>query len=201
MQRFGGGGGGAAAAAADAAAATDDDDDGGADGVDLGNPMAVKVSTMSETATADARVRGEWAADEGFVKAAEAGDRPALEAALRAAGAAAAGRLLAQRDELGRTALHWAADRGHTAIVELLLAHAAGAGDAAAVATTAPSAVVDARDADGMTPLWNAVMCEHAEVVAALVRHGADVNAADEDGDTPLSSASAAIRGLLLAPS
>ena len=200
MQRFGGG-----AAAAAAAAATDDDgDDDDAGGVDLGNPMAVKVSTMSETATADARVRGEWAADEGFVKAAEAGDRPALEAALRAAGAAAAGRLLAQRDELGRTALHWAADRGHAAIVELLLARtaAAAAGDgAAAAAATAPSAVVDARDADGMTPLWNAVMCEHAEVVAALVRHGADVNAADEDGDTPLSSASAAIRGLLLAPS
>ena len=51
--------------------------------------------------------------------------------------------------------------------------------------------------ADGMTPLANAVTCEHAEIVAALVKHGADVNAADDDGETPLSSASDDIRRLM----
>ena len=40
------------------------------------------------------------------------------------------------------------------------------------------------------TPLHTAAACNKIEAVAALISHGADVNAKDEDGETPLMRAS-----------
>ncbi|CAM9903168.1 unnamed protein product, partial [Choristocarpus tenellus] len=57
-------------------------------------------------------------------------------------------------DEEGRTPLHFAADRGQLGVLSKLLEL---------------DAVVDSRDADGMTPLAYAVACDHKEVVALLV--------------------------------
>lgn len=85
-------------------------------------------------------------------------------------------------DEERMCLIHWAADRGHAAVVRLLLARGAG---------------VDARDADGQTPLHYAACCQHAEVVRALVEAGAHVLAQDADGQTPAQVANEHIRQLM----
>lgn len=59
------------------------------------------------------------------------------------------------QDEEDRTPLHFAADRGQSAIVSRLLEL---------------GAAVDARDTDGMTPLAYAVACEHMKEIELLVR-------------------------------
>jgi ankyrin repeat protein len=48
---------------------------------------------------------------------------------------------------------------------------------------------VNARDAEGRTPLHIASMCGAAFVAEALVARGADVNARDKSGQTPLTTA------------
>jgi ankyrin repeat protein len=58
------------------------------------------------------------------------------------------------QDSEGRTALHFACDRGQLAAVELLLKH---------------SASVNIADTDGQTPLHYAVTCDHLEVIVKLV--------------------------------
>ena len=83
-----------------------------------------------------------------------------------------------ERDAEQRTALHWAADRGHAAVVDALV-HA--------------NADVNARDNAGQTPLHYAALCEHEQVARALVAAGADVDATDDDGDTPRSLAPAGL--------
>lgn len=54
-----------------------------------------------------------------------------------------------------RTPLHFAADRGHPAMISSLLAL---------------GAAVDPRDADGMTPLAYAVACDNEKEIEVLVR-------------------------------
>ena len=53
------------------------------------------------------------------------------------------------------------------------------------------------------TPLFHAALGDHADVVAFLLDHGADVNARDQFGDTPLivacAKGNAATAALLLA--
>lgn len=73
------------------------------------------------------------------------------------------------RDEEGRTALHWAVDRGHKEVVELLLSK---------------GVLVDAQDKDKQTPLHYACICEREDIAKALVQHGASLDIPDSDGST-----------------
>ena len=75
----------------------------------------------------------------------------------------------------GRTALHWAADRGHLTVVELLLDRGAS---------------VDSKDGEGQTALHYATLCEFPEIAVRLVSCGASLEATDDDGSTPLENAS-----------
>lgn len=59
------------------------------------------------------------------------------------------------QDEEGRTPLHFAADRGQSAVISSLIAL---------------GAAVDPRDEDGMTPLAYAVACENEKETELLVR-------------------------------
>ncbi|KAI7765600.1 hypothetical protein LZL87_007351 [Fusarium oxysporum] len=80
-------------------------------------------------------------------------------------------RLVARKDNYGRTPLFWAATRGHKDIVELLLKH---------------GAPVSSKDRSNMTPLHIAVTGGHKEVVALLLEHSAPIEAKASYGDTPL---------------
>jgi ankyrin repeat protein len=78
------------------------------------------------------------------------------------------------QDELGRTALHRAAQSGDERQMEALL----GGG-----------ADVEARDAYGQTPLLLAARRGHARAVEMLLKHGADVKTAALNRYTPLHMA------------
>jgi len=86
--------------------------------------------------------------------------------ALRAA--AEAGTSIKDKDEEGRTPLHWAADMGHADAVQVL------------VAAGAP---INEQDASGMTALHCAAVCEHKEICQTLLFAGADACITDEDGE------------------
>lgn len=92
----------------------------------------------------------------------------------------AAGADTAITNRFGGTALIPAADRGHVAIVEELLAHS--------------DVNVDHVNRLGWTALLEAVILgdggeKHQKIVNLLIEHGADVNLADHDGVTPLQHA------------
>ena len=72
-------------------------------------------------------------------------------------------------DQSGRTALYWAADRGHDAVVACLLQNGAD---------------VDAQASDGQTALHCAIICEFGAVVDLLLDAGASTVIEDEDGET-----------------
>ncbi|KXZ41601.1 hypothetical protein GPECTOR_372g153 [Gonium pectorale] len=74
----------------------------------------------------------------------------------------------------GNTPLHYAAESGHTEVLQVLL----GAG-----------ADKDATKKDGWTPLYAAAQNRHVEAVAALLQAGANKEAATKDGTTPLHAA------------
>lgn len=73
----------------------------------------------------------------------------------------------------GQSPLHIASEQGHAALVELLLERC-------------PGLEVDAAEHNGMTPLHFACQHGHAAVARLLLARGAYVEAADEDGWTPL---------------
>ncbi|XP_010934831.1 acyl-CoA-binding domain-containing protein 1 isoform X1 [Elaeis guineensis] len=75
------------------------------------------------------------------------------------------------RDSEGRTPLHWAVDRGHVSVVEILLSK---------------NADVNAKDNEGQTPLHYAAVCEREETALLLVKQHADPNSKDHDGNSPL---------------
>lgn len=72
------------------------------------------------------------------------------------------------RDEHGRTALHFACDRGHELIVSALC--------------TRFGANVNVQDHMGYTPLHNAASAGRADIVQFLLDHGADPSICDADG-------------------
>jgi len=74
-------------------------------------------------------------------------------------------------DQDGLTLLHWAADRGHTEVVRLLL--------------NRDKDLLDMQDMDGQTALHYAASCGHQELVAVLIEFGADIEIKDNDGFTP----------------
>jgi ankyrin repeat protein len=112
-------------------------------------------------------------------------------------------------DRLGRTELHYAANSGDLAKVQALLAggvqpdlpddngwtplHFAAQADSVAIseALLAAGASVDPRDSHGNTPLSNAVFNfrGRGELIALLRRHGADPNAANAHGVSPIGLA------------
>ena len=75
-------------------------------------------------------------------------------------------------DEEGCTALHFAADRGHVDIIEVLVGRGAS---------------VDARDLDGQTPLHYAALCDRRDAYVALVRAGAREDLEDVNGESAAS--------------
>ena len=50
------------------------------------------------------------------------------------------------------------------------------------------------KDKDGLTALHYAVLIENEEIIELLLEHNADVNAQDNEGETPLSSISKHLR-------
>ena len=73
-----------------------------------------------------------------------------------------------------RTALYYAAIKGHEAVVEALLSW---------------GAIVDAQDYAGMTPLYFACQEGHLACVLALLKAGASVSVPNNYGDLPIHSA------------
>jgi ankyrin repeat protein len=96
--------------------------------------------------------------------------------------------LVSSSDKNGRTALHWAANEGHKAVAEMLLANEAD---------------VNAKDDHSQTPLHHAAANGHRDVAELLLANKADVNAKRHAGETPLHFAAAsgnkAMAELLLA--
>lgn len=88
-------------------------------------------------------------------------------------------------DDLGDTALAYAAIGGNTAIVRLLLEK---------------GAAVDARNENGHTPLLHAAVSieDCTAVIELLLDRGADIDARDGDRNTPLLRACAALESLFL---
>ncbi|KAK6936657.1 Acyl-CoA-binding protein, ACBP [Dillenia turbinata] len=74
------------------------------------------------------------------------------------------------KDSEGRTPLHWAVDRGHLNVTELLVTR---------------NADINAKDNDGQTPLHYAAVCERKDIAEFLVKQKADVDVKDNEGDTP----------------
>ncbi|KAF6136196.1 hypothetical protein GIB67_001605 [Kingdonia uniflora] len=74
------------------------------------------------------------------------------------------------KDSEGRTPLHWAVDRGHFDMVDLLLRK---------------DADVNAKDNEGQTPLHYAAMCDREAVAEFLVKQNAKTDIKDNDGNSP----------------
>jgi ankyrin repeat protein len=79
-----------------------------------------------------------------------------------------------ENDLMDSTALHWAAERGFSSMIDLLLQH---------------GAEIEATDRGGRTPLLRAVEEGKAPAAAKLLHAGANVNASDASGNTALSYA------------
>eukprot|EP00249_Psilotum_nudum_P018958 c27037_g1_i2 orf=484-1821(-) len=78
-----------------------------------------------------------------------------------------------QRDGDGRTALHWAVDRGRLETVKFLVSK---------------GAMINSKDLEGQTALHYATICEWEEIAKYLLENGANPSAEDNDGVTPYSS-------------
>ncbi|KIX00054.1 uncharacterized protein Z518_10981 [Rhinocladiella mackenziei CBS 650.93] len=74
-------------------------------------------------------------------------------------------------DSLGRTPLHWAAARGHHAMLDFLVSRGAH---------------IESRDLRRWTPLFWAIFWSPLDALRYLVDQGANIQAKDMDGNTPL---------------
>ena len=82
---------------------------------------------------------------------------------------------LEEEPKKGMTPLEWAARKGQSGVVKVLLDNKAD--------------VNVSRPTDGVTPLYVAAQEGHTEVVKLLLDYKADVNAREHDGFTPLHAA------------
>uniref|UniRef100_A0A383VDF3 Uncharacterized protein n=1 Tax=Tetradesmus obliquus TaxID=3088 RepID=A0A383VDF3_TETOB len=108
----------------------------------------------------------------------------------------------------GQTALHYAASKGFVSIMRLLIkagakvnakdktgstplhrAASAGKYDTAVVLVEEGHARLDSHDKTGSTPLLVAVSCKEANIAVYLASKGADLEAANKEGETPLALA------------
>ncbi|KAL4857468.1 26S proteasome non-ATPase regulatory subunit 10 [Chlorella vulgaris] len=80
------------------------------------------------------------------------------------------------RDVMRATPLHRAAATGHTGVIRVLL-------------DRQPKPKLDARNQEGATPLLLAALGGHQAAALLLTAQGADVEAEDKDGETPLGAA------------
>lgn len=76
-------------------------------------------------------------------------------------------------DPDGRTAIHWASKHESTKCLDLLL-------------RAAPPEVINAQDAERVTALHWAVLCQHQEHVQHLLKAGADARVVDAEGRTAM---------------
>ncbi|KAK2559836.1 E3 ubiquitin-protein ligase MIB2 [Acropora cervicornis] len=95
------------------------------------------------------------------------GNKPALEKLLEMTGSS-----LSVATDNGFTTLHIAAVNGYREIAEILLEQ--------------PGCSVNAVAIENQTPLHLAALRGYPDMAEVLLDHGADVNAAKDDGDTPL---------------
>ena len=98
------------------------------------------------------------------------------------------------RDNDGERPLHLAAECSHTELAELLIARGADVNAKGDARTTlelhdSEGQVTVFRTLIGWTPLHYAVVWGHTEVAEMLIDKGADVNAMDKEGRTPLALA------------
>nr|UCK81625.1 26S proteasome non-ATPase regulatory subunit 10 [Arenicola marina] len=75
-------------------------------------------------------------------------------------------------DQSGRSPIHWAASRGHAAVVDFLL--------------TQHSVNVDQRDESNWTPLLISVSAGKEDIVRNLINRGAQINAVNSTGQCAL---------------
>jgi len=80
--------------------------------------------------------------------------------------------LLTEKDEIGKTPVHWAVGKGQPAALKLLL--------------DTYHADVNIRNNNGGTPLHVAASQAQPECARILIEHGADVNARTKNDSTPL---------------
>jgi acyl-CoA-binding protein len=78
-----------------------------------------------------------------------------------------------KQDEEGRSALHFAVDRGHEELARVLVAEL--------------HFNVDIQDREGQTPLSYACNTEQSNLILLLLAHSANPTIEDNDGETPLS--------------
>ena len=91
----------------------------------------------------------------------------------------------------GQTALMLAVDRGHEGMVELLLRRARAAGEEAV------RELLSQQDADGMTALHYACVCDMAGCARLLLNAGADPQATNSDGESCWDCANAQLKAVL----
>ena len=83
---------------------------------------------------------------------------------------------------VGMSLLHWACDRGHLDITQLLIRHKAN---------------INIVDHDGQTPLHYACACGHFEIARFLLASRADPTVPDSDGVTPRDVAEGNVLSLI----
>ena len=114
------------------------------------------------------------------------------------------------------TALHWAAYHGHKEIAELLIGNGADvnakeefeqtplhkavkASDkvVAKIRLLSLGVDLDVEDEDGASNWYDMVLLKQKEIVELLITNGANLNATEQNGTTPLDSAKGKIADLL----
>ncbi|MFB0552620.1 MAG: ankyrin repeat domain-containing protein [Phycisphaerae bacterium] len=106
--------------------------------------------------------------NESLIKAAADGDIEQVKSLI------SKGADVSAKDKLGRTALHYASEKGHREVAKLLISH---------------GAYVNATSFDARKPLHYAAMRGDKQTVELLLSKGADINAKDRYGSPPLFEA------------